>query len=128
MNKRLFPLDQTLFQTNIEPIISSFYNRSGRPPTVSHYQFFCALLYVLRTGIPWRDLPACYGRWHTIYTRFKRWTQNGWLQKLSDQLQSQVPELEDFAWIDSTTFKVHRHGAGALKKRPSIHWSGPEGH
>ena len=34
--------------------------------------FFCAALYLLRTGIPWRDLPNCYGTWHTIYTRFNK--------------------------------------------------------
>ncbi|HAT1677264.1 TPA: transposase [Legionella pneumophila] len=32
---------------------------------------------VLRTDISWRDVPVCYGKWHTIYTRFKRWSENG---------------------------------------------------
>ncbi|MGL5784570.1 MAG: transposase, partial [Alphaproteobacteria bacterium] len=45
--------------------------KSGRPSKVDLYSFFCGVLYVLRTGLSWRDLPACFGNWHTIYTRFK---------------------------------------------------------
>ena len=42
------------------------YLERGRPPKISHFQIFSAILYVLRTGIPWRDLPLCYGHWHPI--------------------------------------------------------------
>ncbi len=52
----------------------------GRPTKVSHYKFFCGVLYILKTGISWRDLPAEYGNWHTIYTRYKRWSENVFLE------------------------------------------------
>ena len=69
-NERLFPLSQEDFKAIIEPIIEENYIWKGRPPVISHYNVFCGVLYTLRTGIPWRDLPEIYGNWHSIYTRF----------------------------------------------------------
>lgn len=105
-----------VFKQTIEPLISLHYKRPGRPPKESHYHFFCAVLYVLRTGVSWRDLPSCFGSWHTIYTRFKRWSENGLFWSLLYTLQHQRKVTIDFAWIDSTTVGLHRHGSGALKK------------
>ena len=84
---------------------------------VSDYDFFCAVLFVMRTGIPWRDLPDSYGSWHTIYTRFKRWGESRWFWKLLKRLQAKKRVKVDFTWIDSTTITVHRHGSGARKKK-----------
>ena len=117
LNKRQYPLDKQEFQTHIEPLIASHYKRPGRPEKISHYQFFCAVLYVLRTGIAWRDLPTEFGSWHTIYTRFKRWSENGLFWGLVYSLQQRKKLVVDIAWIDSTTVAIHRHGAGALKKK-----------
>jgi hypothetical protein len=50
MNLRHYPLKIDDFKREIEPHIISFKNRLGRPSKVNHYQFFCAVLYVLRTG------------------------------------------------------------------------------
>ena len=72
MDKRLFPVTPEFFTENIEPIINKSYIWKGRPPLISHYKVFCAILYVLRTGVAWRDLPSVYGNWHSIYTRFSR--------------------------------------------------------
>jgi transposase len=47
----------------------------GNPTKVNHYKFFYGVLYTLRTGISWRDLPEEYSNWHTIYTRYKRMLQ-----------------------------------------------------
>jgi len=57
MDKRLYPIERNLFDSLIQPTIEKSYIWKGRPPKISHYQVFCAILYVLRTGIPWRDLP-----------------------------------------------------------------------
>jgi transposase len=119
MNSRYYPLEEADFVKNIEPYIRTHYKRPGRPAVISNYQFFCAVLYVLRTGLSWRDLPPCYGSWHTIYTRFKRWSENGLFWGLVYQLQQAKKITVDISWIDSTTIGIHRHGSGALKKRPS---------
>jgi transposase len=116
MNTRHYPLQLGDFKREIEPYILSFKNRSGRPSKVSHYEFFCAVLYVLRTGVSWRDLPSFYGPWHTIYTRFKRWSENGLFWHLLYHLQRKKRIVLDFVWIDSTTINLHRHGSGSLKK------------
>jgi len=104
----------------------SFKDGRGRPVLISDYEFFCGVLYVLRTGVSWRDLPECYGSWHTIYTRFKRWSESGWFWKLLKELQAKKLIKVDFTWIDSTTIAVRRHGSGALKKRKSMSRSRPK--
>ena len=117
MKDRHFPLTLEFFKQTIEPLIGLHYKRPGRPPKEDHYHFFCAVLYVLRTGVSWRDLPRCFGSWHTIYTRFKRWSENGLFWSLLYTLQQQKKVIVDLVWIDSTTVGLHRHGSGALKKR-----------
>ena len=72
MCKRLYPLSKQMFDEIILPLILSSYSRAGLLYKISDYQVFCAILYVLRTGIPWRDLPKCYGNWNHVYQRFKR--------------------------------------------------------
>ncbi|HAT9692738.1 TPA: transposase [Legionella pneumophila subsp. pneumophila] len=51
---------------DIAPYIAKHYKRTERPAGLSHYQFFCSVLFVLRTDISWRDVPVCYGKWHTM--------------------------------------------------------------
>jgi transposase len=110
--KRLYPITEEFFNGVILPLITESYIWKGRPPKVSHYQVFCAILYVLRTGIPWRDLPENFGPWHTVYTRFKRGSDKGLWWKILIKLQSLKRIFLHIVLIDSTTFKVHRHGGG----------------
>ena len=58
-----------------------------------------------------------FGPWHTLYTRFKRWSENGLFWFLVRTLQQKKKVSVDFTWIDSTTIGVHRHGSGAFKKK-----------
>ncbi|MCC8484169.1 MAG: hypothetical protein LN561_06505 [Rickettsia endosymbiont of Labidopullus appendiculatus] len=51
MDSRLFPVKQGFFENEIEPIIEKNYIWKGRPPKISHYKVFCAIMYVLRIGI-----------------------------------------------------------------------------
>jgi transposase len=76
-NERLYPISEEIFNRKVLPIIEEDYIWKGRPPKVSHYQVFCGILYVLRTGCPWRDLPEEYGYWHVIYDRFSRGSGRG---------------------------------------------------
>lgn len=117
MNSRYYPIRESEFDLIISPLIVSYKNRSGRPPKFSHYQSFCGILYILRTGIPWRDLPALFGNWHTIYMRFKRWSDNGLFWHIIKECHKHKTAVFDMVWLDSTAIKVHRHGSGASKKK-----------
>jgi len=112
MCKRLYPISEDFFNNQINPLIKNSYSAAGRPQKVSNYQVFCAILYVLRTGIPWRDLPKCYGYWHTVYLRFKKASDRGvWWQVLIKLQQDKKIQM-NIVLADSTTIKVHRHGGG----------------
>ncbi len=85
-------------------------------------RFVEAVLYRLRAGIPWRDLPPHFGntategglRWHRVYVRFNRWSKQGVWQRVFEQLAKE-PNNE-YALIDSTIVRAHRSAAGARKK------------
>ena len=111
-NKRLYPIDESVFNEVIIPIIEGNYIWKGRPPKVSHYNAFCGIMYILRTGCPWRDLPKEFGYWHVIYDRFSRGSERGLWAKILLTLQIQVGIEFEEVIIDSTTMKVHRHGGG----------------
>jgi transposase len=113
MDQRLYPVTPETFGQTILPLIEGSYIWKGRPPTISHYQVFCAILYVLRVGCPWRDLPKNYGNWHSIYTRFKRGSEKGLWWHILVTLQQQGKAQLNIVLVDSTTWKVHRHGGGS---------------
>jgi len=74
-------------------------------------QFINAVLWILRTGAPWRDLPPDYGSWSNTHRRFIRWRDKGIWEGLLEKMVQQP----DFEWlmIDATHCKVHPHAAGA---------------
>jgi transposase len=72
---------------------------------------------MLSVSLPWRDCPKEYGPWHTIYTRFRRWSENGLLWKILDKMKQKKNIEMNIVFMDSTTVKVHRHGMGARKNR-----------
>ena len=79
------------------------------------------ILWIVRTGAPWRDLPDVFGNWFTVWKRFRRWALKGVFEKVFKTLSGE-PDME-YALIDGTIVKVHRHGAGAkggLKIRLSV--------
>ena len=100
--------------TKIEPLLSGKIGDSG--VTCANNRLFVeAVLWIARTGSPWRDLPAELGNWHTTYTRFSRWCKRGrWLQIMHALGADQ--DLEALM-IDSTVIRAHQHAAGAQKKR-----------
>ena len=77
-----------------------------------------AILYVAEHGCKWRGLPERFGRWHTVYMRMNRWSKNGVLDRVFEQLRKEgIVEVSlDVLSLDSTTVKVHPDGTGALKK------------
>ncbi len=88
-----------------------------KPATISNYQFLCALLYIIENGCKWRALPKKYGNWHSIYMKFSRWSKNGTIQKIFDEMQKMglIKTDTDVLCIDSTSIKVHPDAAGARK-------------
>ena len=73
--------------------------KSGRPPTWSKRQLIDGIRWRTRTGAPWRDVPARYGPWQTVYGLFRRWQRDGTWQ----------------VSVDSTIARAHQHAAGARK-------------
>ncbi len=75
------------------------------------------ILWKLATGAPWRDLPERYGPWHSVYTRFRRWTQAGVWDRLFAAVQRQADAAGEVDWtvhfVDGTTVRAHQHAAGA---------------
>lgn len=75
------------------------------------------MLWKVKTGAPWRDLPPRFGPWKTVYSRFRLWSKNDVFQKVFESLSSDA-DLQEIS-IDSTSCKVHPHAAGA-KKGPNM--------
>ena len=93
-------------------------NRQGPPPILPDRQFFEALLYLARTGTPWRDLPSDFGNWDAVYNRFRRFEASGGLRRLFDLLTA-APDLGEVrrVFIDSTIVRAHQHAAGAPRSK-----------
>ena len=75
--------------------------------------FINAVLWIAKTGAPWRDLPERLGNWNSVWRRFDRWASKGVWQRLFEALQD--PDLE-WLILDSTVIRAHPCAAGAQKK------------
>ncbi len=81
--------------------------------------FLEAILWRVRTGSPWRDLPEAFGEWNSTFRRFRRWALKGVFERLFEAM-SEEPDFE-YALIDGTIVSVHQKASGArggLKIRP----------
>ena len=99
---------------------------SGRPETPGstgrdNRLFVEAVLWVVRTGAPWRDLPARYGPWRTVYARFVRWQRDGTWDRFLAHVQTTLETMGEVMWeagIDSTVVRAHQHASGAKRGLP----------
>ena len=85
--------------------------------------FVDAVLWIAKTGAPWRDLPARFGPWGSVWKRSDRWSAKGVWKRVFEALQD--PDLE---WIilDSTVVRAHQHAAGECKKGAQTRpWAAP---
>ena len=112
----------------IKPVVPTSGGRGGQ--WKDHRQVINGILWKLRTGAPWRDLPARYGPWQTCYDRFVRWRRDGILRQAQDRLwdrilthvQTTSDAVGEVVWevsIDGTVIRADQHAAGA-RRQPSV--------
>ena len=98
---------------HIKPLLPREKGQHGRPYVQHHRTTLEGILWVARTGAPWRDLPAQFGKWGTVCQRFHRWVQGGVFDKV---FASRNQELNlDVIMVDGPFIKGHPHGTGAPK-------------
>ena len=78
------------------------------------------IVWILRTGAPWRDLPERYGPWRTVYSRFRRWREAGIWDRILTALHAEAAHDDaldgSLAMIDGSSIRAHQQAAGAPKK------------
>lgn len=87
-------------------------NRPGRP-SKDNRTMLNAMVWIARSGASWRDLPERYGPWETVYSRFRKWIEDGFLDNIFHVLSLEA-ELEELS-MDASIVKAHQHSAGAKK-------------
>jgi transposase len=101
----------------IEPLLPG-QKRGGR--WNDHRLMFDGILWVLRTGAPWRDLPERYGKWGSVYHRFNRWKKDGTLDRILKALRIRLDKQGHIDWdlwcVDGSNVRASRAAAGASKK------------
>jgi transposase len=103
----------------LAPLLPGNQHRGGR--WRDHRSVINGILWKLRTGAPWRDLPDRYGPWQTCYDRFVRWRRDGTWDRLLAHIQTKSDAVGELEWVisvDSSSVRAHQHAAGA-RKRPS---------
>lgn len=78
------------------------------------------MFWVLNSGAPWRDMPDRYGKWQSVYHRYRRWTRDGLIDRILRTLQLELDEQGRIDWsqfnIDGSNIRAERSAAGARKK------------
>lgn len=96
---------------------------------VEHRRVLNGIIWRLKTGAPWRDIPERYGPWQTCYDRFVRWSRNGTWQQILSLLQAKADACGQIDWegaaLDSTHVKAHRSACGARKTAAKAEKRGP---
>ena len=101
----------------LQPLLPAQKPTVGRPNN-NHRTTLNGILWILRTGAPWRDLPSRYGAWETVAGRFARWRPSGW-QRILQALQQQADAHSQVDWevhyVDGSVIRAHQHAAGAKR-------------
>ncbi len=102
----------------LEPLLPPQKPPVGRPAP-DHRRILEGIRWILRTGAPWRDLPACYGPSGTVSSRFYRWRQAGVWDRLLAEFQRPADVAGELDWnehfVDGTVVRAHQHAAGAKR-------------
>jgi len=90
--------------------------KSDRGVTAKDNRLFVeAVLWIARTGSPWRDMHPCFGKWHSVYVRYDRWAKKDVWQKVFAELSGDA-DLE-YLMVDGSIVRVHQHGASKKTAR-----------
>ena len=104
--------------------------KAGKP-NLDHRPIVNGILWRVRTGAPWRDLPERYGKWQTVYSRFRRWRLSGVWDRALVALQTEAQTVGEIDWslhfVDGTTVRAHQHAAGAKKGEAIKPWDAAVG-
>ena len=104
----------------LQPLLPPQKPHTGHP-NLDHRVMINGLLWVDRTGAPWRDRPDRYGQWSSVSSRFYRWRKAGIWQRILAALQQQADQHGDLNWavhsVDGTVIRAHQHAAGAMGSR-----------
>ena len=109
----------------LEPLLPDRTPKRGGP-WADHRMVVNGVFWRTRTGAPWRDLPAPYGKWQTAYKRHKRWSEDGTWQVILDRLRRGCDQPDGAQWmvaVDSASVRAHHHAAGA-RRQPPAHTGG----
>jgi transposase len=107
--------------TRIEPLMPSSDGQRGRPFR-NHRQVIEGIIYRFRTGIAWRDLPASFGPWQTVWKRHKRFSIDGTWDKIHARVLAEADAAGEVDWavsVDSTINRAHQH-ATTLHRTESV--------
>lgn len=95
---------------------------AGRPAHPNR-RLLNGILWILRTGAPWRDLPERYGPWSSVYSRFRRWQQRGVWEQVFAALKQDAAARGALDWavhfVDGSNVRAHQHAAGARRTPPT---------
>ena len=111
-DNRLLLSDETW--ERIERALKAVKHPAGVEPDLPDRDFVEAVLYLARAGCPWRDLPECFGKWNSVYQRFRRWHKAGYWAAIFVIIPGELADVERLL-LDSTTVRAHPHAAGAPK-------------
>jgi transposase len=100
----------------IAPILTTLQSRAGSPPARSARLCIEAVLYLARTGIPWRDLPKELGHWDAVYNRLRRWERRGIWRRRWERRHGEEGPLTRPLFIEAPIVRAPQQAAGALKK------------
>jgi putative transposase len=102
--------------SRIAAALAGLKSKRGAPPALTDRDFVEAVLYLARTGVPWRDLPDRFGKWDAVYQRFRRWLDRGVWRGLLAAVPGKALTRIRVLFADSTVIRAHQHAAGAPKK------------
>jgi len=100
----------------VEPLI----HRHGRKSKLGDRSFINAVVYVLKTGTPWRDLPERFGHWKSVYNRFANWSKAGRFERIFKALQIDLDNTASL--VDGTITRAHQDASGGKGGSNSISW------
>ncbi len=117
MSKKRHELTDEQWQ-QLEPLLPPQKPKTGRT-NLDHWTVINGILWILKTGAPWRDLPERYGKWQTVASRFYRWQKQGVWDRVFAQLQQVKDRDGQLDWevhyVDGSVVRAHQHAAGAKK-------------